>query len=259
MRRKMLMIAVFLLILALVAAAVYGGRQVYSDYRDNAAADQIQEDKPAVNQVQEHDFSADHTADHTDDTDEEKTTSSPLMDFSKIQGVNSEIIAWLTIPGTMIDYPVAQTDNNDYYLNHDMRKKANANGTLFLDYRAHADFSDFSSVIYGHHMRSGRMFQNLVKFKDKAFFDEHTAGMLYTPDKTWRLEIFAVTVVRADSELYQYAFPSVSGRGAHLAMIREASMYYREIGVSADDRILLLSTCSYEYRDARTILAARLS
>jgi len=269
MIRKRKRIVGLVLVLALGATTVCGGRQVYSDYRDNTAVDQIRAYKPsaaaAVNEIQEQRPAAVAAADQVrerglsaDGDGEEKFPGQPLMDFSGIQGVNNEIIAWLTIPDTVIDYPVAQTTNNDYYLHHDINKKSNANGTLFLDYRVRADFSGFNNVIYGHHMKSGRMFQSLIKFKEQAFFDKHAAGTLYTPDKTWRLEIFAVAVISADSELYQYALFSVNEKAAHLEAIKEQSLYYRDIDITADDRILMLSTCSFEYKDARTIVAARL-
>jgi sortase B len=142
------------------------------------------------------------------------------MDFTGVKAANAEITAWLVIDGTGIDYPVVQAPDNSYYLTHTAEKKQNKNGALFLDYRVHPDFSDFNNVIYGHNMRSGKMFAALVKFKEKAYFDAHTSGVLYAPGKTYRLEIFAVSIAKADSAHYGYAFVSPAEREAHLQMIQ---------------------------------------
>ena len=188
----------------------------------------------------------------------EKPEDGDTMDFAALQAGNPEITAWLTIPGTGIDYPVLQTTDNKYYLSHDAQKQPNKNGALFLDYRMHADFSDFNSVIYGHYMSSGMMFQNLVKFKEKDFFESHGEVVFYTPEQTRRLEIVAVAVVPSSSDLYNYAFSSPSEEAAHLQLLKEKAKFQRDTAFAPGDRLLLLSTCSYEYTEARTIVACRL-
>jgi len=182
----------------------------------------------------------------------------PIMDFASKKAENSDIAAWLTIPGTVIDYPIMHTSNNDFYLNRDAKKQRNKNGALFLDFRVHPDFSDFNSIIYGHHMASGRMFQNLIKFKNKSFFDSHTTATLYTPQATYKLEIFASAVIPQNSDCYNYAFMSLADKEKHINMIKEAAFFYRDIGVSPQDRIVTLSTCSYEFSNARTVVIARI-
>jgi sortase B len=183
----------------------------------------------------------------------------PLLNFTPLQTANPDIAAWLTLDDTDIDYPVVQGKDNSYYLTRTAEKKNSKNGAIFLDYRANPDFSDFSSVLYGHHMKSGKMFAGLVKFKDKAFFDSHTTGTLYTPGKTYRLEIFAAAVTKPDSDYYNYAFVSPSERESHLRMIGETAKLYRDIGATEQDKILTLSTCSYEYKDARTVVLAKIT
>jgi len=222
------------MVLLLIAALVCGGLLVH-EYRKNAgmdaAADGLQAEKPE---------------------------GEDSMDFAALRAENPEIIAWLTIPGTTIDYPVLQAADNKYYLSHDAQKKLNKNGALFLDYRMRADFSDFNSVIYGHYMSSGMMFQNLVKFKEKDFFESHDEVVFYTPEQTRELEIVAVAVVPSSSPLYNYIFTSPSEQEAHLQLLKEKAKYYRGADFAPDDRLVLLSTCSYEYTEARTIVACRL-
>ncbi|MCL2107352.1 MAG: class B sortase [Oscillospiraceae bacterium] len=224
-----------LALLILMLSAVYiCGNILYRGYQENIAADNIQRLKPPVD------------------------TAESLMDFEALHTQGPDIIAWLTVEGTVIDYPVLQGGDNAYYLRRDIKKQPNKNGALFLDYRVRADFSDFNNVIYGHHMRSGKMFQNLVKYKDRAFFDRHKTGYLYTPGRSWRLEIFAAAVTDQNSAFYRYAFLSPAEKDAHLHMLKSTALFYRDIGVTAEDVLLTLSTCSYEFEDARTVVLARL-
>ena len=242
-------ITTVLLVLSVIALCVSGGF-LYLKIQENAAAAtalvEIRGMKPELPEL------PDLTAPR------DGLPPLPLMDFTGIKAENPDIIAWLTVPDTVIDYPVVQAKDNEAYLHTDAKKHANKNGALFLDYRVHADFSDFNSVIYGHHMKSGAMFQNLIKFKEQAFWDSHWFATLCTPEHTYILEFIAVAVIRPDSGLYRYAFASPSGRTAHLEEIRSAAKFYRDAGMTGDDRIVTLSTCSYEFNDARTVVIAKL-
>ncbi|MDR3085389.1 MAG: class B sortase [Christensenellaceae bacterium] len=181
-----------------------------------------------------------------------------LMDFSGLQAQNPEIAGWIVIESLGIDYPIAKGADNSYYLDHTVKRQPNKLGALFMDYRNNPDFSDFHSVVYGHNMKSGKMFGRLAKMKEEATFNRVTEGTLYAPGKTYRLRIFAVVVTSAASDYYRYVFPDASSREEHLEMIRENALLYREVGAQAEDRLLALSTCSYEYKDARTVVIAKM-
>ena len=183
----------------------------------------------------------------------------PLMDFSDLLEMNHEIIGRIVIEGVGVDHPIVQGTDNAYYLDHTPERKKHKNGSLFMDYRVSKDFTNFNSVIYGHFRSTGEMFGKLKNLRKQAEFDKVTEGMLYTPAKTYRLEIFASVLTPATSEFYHYVFLGQRSREAHLEMIRENAVCYRDIGVTAADRILVLSTCSYEYEWARTVIVARLA
>ena len=91
------------------------------------------------------------------------------VDFEALQQINPDIVAWLRIPG-VLDYPVVQGTDNSYYLHHTFRKEYNIAGSIFLDARNTADFSDRKNIIYGHNMRNGSMFHVLRKFQDLDFY-----------------------------------------------------------------------------------------
>jgi len=181
-----------------------------------------------------------------------------LMDFTALKAGNPDIVAWITIEGVAVDYPIVQGADNSYYLTHTAEKLNSRLGALFMDYRAHGDFSDFNTVVYGHYVKSGKMFGSLSRMREPAFFSLVTEGFLYTPGKTYRLEIIASVLAESTSDFYSYAFPDLGSREAHLEMIRARAVCYRGVGVTAEDRLLTLSTCSYEYNGARTLVIARL-
>jgi len=233
-------------ILVLISLLITGGK-IYTDLKSDAAADAVIDE--AMNELKLYDNVL---------CDCGEAHNSGRFDFESGKKVNPDVIAWLTIPNTVIDYPVVQTANNDYYLERDIKKQRNKNGTLFLDYRVRGDFSDFNNVIYGHHMKSGRMFQNLVKFKEEAFFNNNKTGLLWTQKKTHHLEIFAVAIVHQDSELYRYAFASPAECDVHLQKIKNSAKFYRDIDVTEKDHLIIFSTCSYEFKDARTLVIARI-
>jgi len=183
----------------------------------------------------------------------------PLMDFSDLLAQNPDIIGRLVIEGIGLDYPVVQGTDNEYYLTHTAERKRDDRGALFLDCRINRTFTNFKSIIYGHYKKTGEMFGKLKLLREQKTFDRVTEGMLYTPEKTYRLEIFLSAVTPATSEFYHIVFLSQESREKHLDALREQALCYRDIGVTSEDRLVLLSTCSYEYKDARTVILARLA
>ncbi|MCL2352262.1 MAG: class B sortase [Firmicutes bacterium] len=170
---------------------------------------------------------------------------------------NPETVGWVTIPYTRIDYPVVQGPDNGFYLHRDIEKNDSFAGTVFMDYRSEADLSGRDTVIYGHNMKSGAMFHDLVKFDDPKFWDSVTTGWLYLPDATYRLDIFAYLVVGWDDP-YIYG-PSPGAWGDFLSYVKNNARYYRDLGLEPNDRVVTLSTCSYQFDHARTTIIARLT
>jgi sortase B len=245
--RKLLYCALLLLVIGIIG---FSGWNLWQEHEDRRISDEQMDIKPPVPEIPAF-------PDETDGTEE--APALPLMDFTSANKLNSDINAWLSIPGLGIDYPIVQGTDNSFYLSRTAEKRYNKLGALFMDYRVSRDFSDFNNVVYGHNMESGAMFGQLPKMKEQATFDTVTEGFLYTPAKTYKLKIFAVAVAGSVSDYYQYAFAASEDRQAHLEMIQKYAKFYRDIGVTADDRILALSTCSYEYKNARTLVIAKLT
>ena len=91
------------------------------------------------------------------------------IDFSALDSQNPDVVAWIQIPGTQINYPVVQGKDNDYYLHRDLNRQKSTAGTIFLDYADRADFSSLHNVLYGHHMKNGSMFKDISRYKDQGY------------------------------------------------------------------------------------------
>ena len=183
--------------------------------------------------------------------------ASSAKTFDELVAVNSEVFAWLTVHGTNIDYPVTQTADNMKYVNTNAEGDYSLSGSIFLDYRNSADFSDAASIIYGHHMTKRTMFGEIGGFADKKFFDTHATGSLFFGGESHGIEFFAFVHTSAyDSAVLS---PRTAPDAEYLANLLDAAMHTRDVGVSAEDKIILLTTCSSASTNGRDILVGRIT
>jgi sortase B len=173
--------------------------------------------------------------------------------------VNDDIVGWLTIPNTKVDYLFVQAENNEFYLHKDLNKKQAAAGSVFMDSANSKNFTDFNTIIYGHHMKNGSMFQSLKSFADSKFFTENQTGMLFLPHNTYTLRIFAYMIVNAgDTTIYNISPDPETVVDGYFDYVRKNAKQFRELDFTGEDKVVTLSSCSYEYGDARMVLLARL-
>jgi sortase B len=175
------------------------------------------------------------------------------VDFDAMHAVNQDIQAWLYNPDSKINYPVVQSTDNDYYLHRMLNGEYNANGTLFMDYAAAPDFTSRNTLIYGHNMRSGYMFGELGNYKKQDYYDAHPFMYLLTPTQDYRLELIAGAVVEEDDELYAGELTD-----AILSRLISSSRFTSSYTVSDTGNFVTLSTCSYEYENARFVVIGQL-
>lgn len=117
------------------------------------------------------------------DSQEEPEENLPEIDFEGLRAINKDIVAWIQIPGIGVDYPVVQGKDNEHYLHYTFDGKENKAGSIFLDYRNRADFTDSKMILYGHNMKDGSMFSNLKKYQNTAFRKEEGRVLIYLPDQ----------------------------------------------------------------------------
>lgn len=193
-----------------------------------------------------------------------KPTKDDSLSFDELRKINGEVFGWITLDDTNIDYPLVQGTDNSKYVNTDAKGAFSLSGSLFLDYRNARDFSDFTSIIYGHHMEKRKMFGDISSFRDKAWFDGHQYGSIFDGKTVRGLEIFAFLDLDAYDELYEPLSMKDSRREEYLQAIFDKAMHLRkekngQTNVTAEDSIVLLSTCDTKRTNGRWVLAAKIT
>jgi sortase B len=185
----------------------------------------------------------------------------PNPTLEEMQAINEDICAWLTVDGTNIDYPVVRGEDNVEYLNCAPDLTFSLSGSIFLDYRNSNDFSDPYSLIYGHHMQGDVMFGEIPYFTNEEYFLSHLTGEIFTVEHTYYIQWFACLETDAyDAMIYDPTnYADQGSTGALLKYLQKNATQYRDIGVSASDRLVALSTCSEAATDGRVILIGRMS
>lgn len=182
---------------------------------------------------------------HTIDKDIKKFKPTALGYNADESPIGDEMVGWLTIDGTDIDYPIMQSVDNIKYINTDPYGDYSLSGSIFLDYRNSPDFDDDYSIIYGHHMEYGKMFGAIDKFEDESYLQNHKNGTLIVGKKdaesfkTYDLEVFACLKTDAKNEK---VFDPMSRK------IRKF------LGKTKDKKIIALSTCLSAATDERIIV-----
>lgn len=173
------------------------------------------------------------------------------VDFDELNDINTDIYAWLYVPGTDVDYPVAQSieyKEDDYYLDHNIYRQYQFSGTIYSQLKNHRDFHDPVTVLYGHNMLNGTMFASLHNFEDRDFFDEHNTAFVLTKDKVFTYLIYSAYVFDDRHILNTYNFDEEGVFQEYLDSTLEPHSYSENVreGVklNTSNRILTLSTCT---------------
>lgn len=169
------------------------------------------------------------------------------VDFDFLSSENPDIIGWIQVEGTPIDYPILyDTTFNNYYLNRNYKGSYVGGGSIFMLGENTSDFTDFNTVVYGHNMLDGSMFAKLHQFRKKDFFDSHSQILIYTPDRKLTYQVFAAYRRDNLNIIANNDFTTEELRQQYIASIYEhtaVANFKETYEVTASDRILTLSTC----------------
>ena len=190
--------------------------------------------------------------------DDEVSPLNSLVDLSKFFADYKDAVAWLYCPDTKINYGVVEAEDNDFYLHRAMDGSYSISGSLFVDCNNKRDFSDENTVIYGHHMNDGTKFADIMYYKEQYYYDQHPIMYISTPTMNYRVELFTGFLCDADSETYTFRFDSDQAYAEWLQRMADNSDFKCNVKVSYKDHIVTLSTCSYEYYDARYVVMGKL-
>lgn len=175
------------------------------------------------------------------------------VDFEYLTGVNEDVAGWIYCEDTPINLPILQSEDNSYYLHRLVDGTYNIAGSLFLDFRNQFDFSDWNSIIYGHNMKNGSMLACLNEYKKQEYYEEHPVMYLLTPEKQYKVELVAGILGKSDGSFYDFPVPE-ERREEVIQGWLEASTFKTNVEILPEDRFVTLSTCTYEFRNARYVV-----
>jgi len=195
---------------------------------------------------------------------EEEIVLDVLNEYKSRYQQNKKLIGWLKIDDTIIDYPVMQTSNNQYYLDRNVEQEYDKNGSIFMDYQCDPIKPSTNLILYGHHMNSGKMFGGLIKYKSESYYKEHDMIQFDTIYEKGSYQIMYVfpAVVYSEQEIvfkYYQFFDAISKEefDSNMSEMNKMSLYDTGVRASYGDELLTLSTCDYQEENARFVVVAK--
>lgn len=245
--KKILSRLITILCLSVFLYAAYGLADVFIDYYKN---------RQMLSDVQ--DIYYDNKS--VKAADEDQGTDGIRSGFDELLKHNEDVVGWITMDGTQIDYPILQTDNNIDYLTKDYNDRVTRAGSIFLDYRNDITSEDENTVVYGHRMKDGSMFQHLTKFLNEDFLKEHPTFEYDTLYESYEAEIFSVYNTLTDFNYIETDFSNEAEYAELLQQMQEKSKFRTDVDVNPDDQIITLSTCDYKLdeNEGRLVVHAKL-
>lgn len=246
----------FVICVALGLAMILSGYLIFNYYLDQLKAESAYDELSEFAMSEEAEATEpilNSTADDTTETTEDPETDSlASVAFEKLTAEYPDTVGWLYCEGTPINYPVVQSKDNLRYLRRLPDGRYNAAGSLFADYRCKEVAASGNYIIYGHNMKNGSMFGTLVRYKSQNYYDEHPTLYYLTPERTFRIELIAGFVTSPAGEVYDTQLSAEQVR----QLCTRSSFKNRTIPQDGDT-FIALSTCSYEYEDARYVVIGR--
>ena len=180
------------------------------------------------------------------------------IDFEALRAINPDIVGWLYYENSPVNYPIVKGEDNDKYLHTVFDGSWGDCGTLFVDCVTDSPFKQFNTIVYGHHMRDGSMFNCLKRLKDPDYCKEHPQFELVTPEGKYHLIIWAFVNPPSDSDIYTTNIYDEEAQASYLEYSKGLADYITSIDVAPGDRLVMLSTCAYEYNEARYIAICKM-
>lgn len=177
-------------------------------------------------------------------------------DLDALREVNGDVIAWISIPGTRLSYPVLQGEDNSYYLNHTWLKQRSSVGSIYMECQCAPDFSDFNTILYGHRMNNTSMFGVLKRYESLDFCQSHPCVYITTDSGVAVYDVFAAFEVGVSEIVYRLNVDESGLEEDFFAFCRTHSEVDTGIAPQTGDRVLTLSTCTGQGHDTRWVVLA---
>ena len=200
-----------------------------------------------------------------ENAEEQKEETERMLQVKQLQEENEDIIGWLEIENTNINYPVLQGTDNSYYMTHNYKKENSKNGAIFLDANYNWNIPSNNLLIYGHNLGNGMMFQELLKYEKESFYQEHPTIRFTTTEEDAQYEIISVFKSRvyhkSEKNVFRYYFflnnESEEEYNQFVKNAKNASLYPIDATANYGDQLITLSTCSYYVEDGRFAVVGR--
>ena len=245
---NIILVAIIIVCLSII------GYKYYNYNKDDKLNSEIQDLQPVINEASDSDNNFSEENDGQDQSKDGDYVNS--ANEEELKSINSDYKMWIQIENTNINYPVVQSSDNDYYLKHNFRKESNISGTVFIESANDID-NDKNIILYGHNMRNGTMFNNITNYKEESFFNEDNKINIIMNNTLYEYEVFSVYVKNVSEVNLAIGFANEDEFINYAYNEAEESLYKKDVDFSAEDNLITLVTCSYEFTDARTIVVAR--
>lgn len=245
---NIILVAIIIVCLSII------GYKYYNYNKDDKLNSEIQDLQPVINEASDLDNNFSGENDGQDQSKDGDYVNS--ANEEELKSINSDYKMWIQIENTNINYPVVQGSDNDYYLKHNFRKESNISGTVFVESANDID-NDKNIILYGHNMRNGTMFNNITNYKEESFFNEDNKINIIMNNTLYEYEVFSVYVKNVSEVNLAIGFANEDEFINYAYNEAEESLYKKDVDFSAEDNLITLVTCSYEFTDARTIVVAR--
>ena len=176
------------------------------------------------------------------------------INFDELKKTNKDIIGWIYSKNEKINYPVVQSTDNNYYLRRLVNGEYNRAGTIFMDYKNNKDLNDKVTIIFGHNMKNDTMFGTLPNYENQKYYDENKNLYYFTPEKRYRIELFSSFTINSESSIYK----KTEFTNDELEEFKEKSDFKNDVNITTEDKIMILSTCSYEYENSRYVVIGKI-
>ena len=201
----------------------------------------------------------------TENIEEKTQEAERMLQVKQLQEQNADIVGWLEIENTNINYPVLQGTDNSYYMTHNYKKEKSKNGAIFLDANYNWNIPSNNLLIYGHNLGNGMMFQELLKYEKKSFYSQHPIIRFTTAEEDAQYEIISVfksrVYYKSERNVFRYyQFINNESEKEYNQFVKNAknaSLYPIDATASYGDQLITLSTCSYYIEDGRFAVVGR--
>ena len=268
-RKKIIYIFVYILLsILIVISAIYIIKFLLS--KEEAKKESELLDTVEINN---NEIEKENTEEETKETEEitEKTNevenkeTERMLKVKELQKENADIVGWLEIENTNINYPVLQGEDNEYYMTHNYKKEKSKNGSIFLNKDYDWNIPSSNLLMYGHNLGNGTMFQELLKYQNKEFYNNHKVIRFTTAKEDAEYEIISVfksrVYYKSEQNVFRYYYfinaNTEEEYNNYVENAKKASIYEIEPTAKYGDQLITLSTCSYHVKDGRFAVVGR--